>query len=101
MTHRATTFLKQTAPDRKAGIVEIEKRHHVPDRGPVQQIGINPVKPHGIAAPRVGIALSIGVKQVQDTALGDHGVEIEVLLQPLPELHRELVKRVVALKQIV
>ena len=59
------------------------------------------MQPHGIAAPRIGVALGVGMKEVEHAALRDHGVEVEILLQPLPELHRQLVERVVAGQQVV
>ena len=53
----------------------------------VEQLGIDAVQPHGVAAPREGVALRVGMVEVQHAALADHGVVVEVLLQPLPELH--------------
>ncbi len=67
----------------------------------IQQFGIDAMQPHGIAAPGIGVALGVGVVEVEHAALGDHGVEVEILLQPLPELHRQFVERVVARQQVV
>ena len=35
----------------------------------VEQLGIDAVEPHGIAAPRKGIALRIGVEEIEHAAL--------------------------------
>ena len=63
---------------------------------PVEQVGIDPVQPHGIAAPHEGVALRVRVKQVQHATLADHRIVVDVLLEPLPELERLLVERDVA-----
>ena len=84
MTDGAAALLQQSALNGEAGIVEIEKRQHRLDRGAVQQVGIDAVQPHGIAAPCIGISLRIGVEEVQHATLGNHGVEIEILLQTFP-----------------
>ena len=56
-----------------------------------------------IALPRraYGIALRVGVIEIEHAALADHRVVVEILLEPLPELHRPFVERVVAGQQIV
>ena len=46
-------------------------------------------------------ALGIGVAKIQNPALRHHCVEIEILLQTFPELHRKFVERLVAVQQIV
>jgi hypothetical protein len=66
----------------KARIVEIEEGIHGAHLFGVEQFGIDAMQAHGIAAPRIGIALRVGVAEVQHAALADHGVVIEVLLQP-------------------
>ena len=67
----------------------------------VEQLGIDAVQAHGVAAPRVGVALGVGMVEVEHAALAHHGVVVEVLLQPLPELHRPFVERRVAGQQVV
>ncbi len=99
--HRAAARLQQPAADRKARIVEIDERHQRAHLLAVEQLGIDAVQPHGVAAPRIGVALRVGVEQVQHAALADHGVVVEVLLEPLPQLHRPFVERQVAGQQIV
>ena len=56
-----------------------------------------------IALPRraEGVALGVGMEQVQHAALADHGVVVDVLLQPFPQLQRVFVERHVAGQQIV
>ena len=82
VARRAAAPLQQPALDGEAGIVEIEERHHLPHRRRVEQLGIDAVHAHRIAAPRIGVALRVGVIEVEDAALADHRVVVEVLLQP-------------------
>ena len=56
---------------------------------------------HGVAAPRIGVALRVGMIEVQHAALADHRVVIEILLQSFPQLHRQFVERDIAGQQIV
>jgi hypothetical protein len=47
-----------------------------------RELGVGAVQDHGVAAPRVGVALGVGVEEVEDAALRHHGVVVELLLQP-------------------
>ena len=67
----------------------------------IEQLGIDAVQPHRVAAPREGVALRVGVIEVEHAALAHHRVVVEVLLQPLPQLHRPFVERLVAGQQVV
>jgi hypothetical protein len=93
MAHRAAAPLQQAALDREARVVEIEEGIHRADLLAVEQFGIDAVQDHRVAAPGEGVALRVGVDQVEHAALADHGVVVEVLLQPLPQLHRPFVER--------
>ena len=84
MAHRAAAMLGKAALDRKAGIVGVQKRIAVLDLLCCQKIGISPVQQHGIAAADKGITLGVGMKQVQNTALADHGIIIQILFQTFP-----------------
>ena len=97
----AAAALQQAALDREPRIVEIEERQHGPHLLPVEQLGIDAVKPHGVAAAGIGVTLRVGVVEVEDAALADHRVVVQVLLQPLPQLHRPFVEGDVAGKQVV
>ena len=101
MAHRAAAPLQEAALDRKARIVEIEERHHLAHRFAIEQFRIDAVDPHGIAAPGKGIALRIGMEEIEHAALRHHGVEIEILLEPLPQFHRPFVERIVAGQHVV
>ena len=85
----------------KRALSIVEEGIHLAHRLAVEQFGIHAVDAHGIAAPREGIALRIGVAEIQDAALRDHGVEVEVLLEALPQLHRPFVERIVARQHVV
>ena len=39
--------------------------------------------------------------QIQDAALGNHRVVVEILLQSLPQLKRKFIERLIAIKQVV
>ena len=101
MARGAAARLQQAALNREARIVEIEIGRHAPHRVAVEQFGVHAMQAHCIAAPRKGVALAVGVVEVQHAALGHHGVVVKVLLQPLPQLHAKFVKRNVAGKQVV
>ena len=101
MAHRAAALLQQAAFDRKTGIIKIEERHKGPHLIGIEQFGIHSIETQGIAAPHIGIALGVGVAQVQHAALRHHRVEIDVLLQPFPQLERQFIKGGIAGQQIV
>ena len=61
MPRGAAAPLQQPALDREARVVEIEERHHAPHLLAVEQLGIDAVQPHGVAAPRIGVALRVGM----------------------------------------
>ena len=67
----------------------------------VEQLGIDAMQPHRVAAPRIGVALRVRMIEVEHAALAHHRIVIEVLLQPLPELHRPFVEGFVAGQQVV
>ena len=41
---------------------------------------------HGITAAGIAIALTIGMIEIEHATLGDHGVVIDILFKPFPEL---------------
>ena len=59
------------------------------------------MQPHGVAAARGRVALGVGMKEVEHAALADHGVVIDVLLQPFPELHRPFVEWDISRQQVI
>ena len=101
MPHRAPAPLQKAAIDGKACIVEIEIRHHLAHPLPVEQFGIHPMQAHGIAGAGIGIALAIRMAQHQHPTLADHGVEIEILFEPFPELEGFFIERVVFFQQVI
>ena len=101
MPHRAAAGLQQPALDRKPRVVEIEERREPAHAFAIEQFGIDTVHSHRIATSRKGVALAVRMVEVQHAALADHGVVVEFLLQPLPELHRQFIEREVSRQQIV
>ncbi len=101
MPHRASPPLQQSALDGEAGIVVIEKRKKVAHLVTIQELGIASVKAHGVAAADKSIALGIGVIEIEDAALADHGIVVDVQLQALPQFHGEFIEGNVAGKEIV
>ena len=101
MPRGSSTPLQQSPPDRETGIVEVQKGQHAPYGSGIQKISIHAVHAHGISTAYIGIALGIRVEQIQNTALTDHGVIVEVLLERLPEPHGEFIERDVAGQQVV
>ena len=56
---------------------------------------------HRVAAPGEGVALGVGMIEIEHAALADHRVVVEILLQPFPQLHRAFVEGIIAGQQIV
>ena len=69
MADGAAAALQEPALDRKAGILEIEERKHGFDRASIEQLGVDAMQPHGISAAAIGIALRIGMVEVEHAAL--------------------------------
>jgi hypothetical protein len=65
VAHRAAAGLKQAASDGEARIVEIDERHQRAHLLAIEQLGIDAVQPHGIAAPRIGVPLRIRMEHIQ------------------------------------
>ena len=61
-----------------------------------EQLGVDAVQPHRVAARARGVALRIRMVEVEHAALAHHGVVVDVLLQPFPELQRPFVEGDVA-----
>ncbi len=101
MARGARTFLTQTTLDRETGIVEIQKRRNLAQLLRRQHGATRARQMHRIAATTIGITLVVGVKQVDNAALRHHRVKVQILLHGLPELHGELIKRLVARQQII
>src|SRR5437868_10694148 len=100
MAHRAAAPLQEPARDREAGIVETQQWHQLAHCLAIEQFGIDAVEAHRIAAPRIGVTLWIGMEEIEDAALRHHRVEIEILLEPLPQFERPLIEGIVADEQI-
>src|SRR5580658_7492173 len=58
VAHRAAAPLQESAADRKARIVEIEERHHAAHRVAIEELDVDAMHAHGVAAPRKGVALA-------------------------------------------
>ncbi len=101
VAHRAAAPLHQPAHDREPRVVHVGPRQQAAHRVPVEQFGVDPVQPHRVAAPDRRVALAVAMEQVQHAALAHHGVEVDLLLQPLPQLQRRLEKREIAGQQVV
>ena len=87
--------------DRKAGVVVIEKRQHCANLLSIEQLRVDAVEPHGIAAAGEGVALRVGVIEIEDAALADHDIVIELALQPFPQLHRPFIELDVRRQQVI
>ena len=85
MAHSAAAMLRQTAFNRKPRVVGIQKRIARFDLLGRQHFCVCTIENHCITAPDKRIALRVSVDQVENAALADHGVEIKILLKPLPE----------------
>src|SRR5690606_21564496 len=76
MARRTAARLHQAALDGKARIVEVEEGKHGAQLFPPEQPRIGAGQDHGVAAPPEGIALRVGMKEIDDAALRYHRVEV-------------------------
>ncbi len=98
----AAARLQQRAIDGKSRAGrEIEIGHNGAHRFAVEQDGVDAVEAHGVAAPAMRIHLGVGMGEVNDAALGEHDVVIEVARQSLPQFQRMLIELRVRLVQVV
>ena len=84
MTYSAAAMLGQPPLDREPRVIGVQEGIAFLDLGGGQHVGIGPVQDHRIAAPDKRIALPVRMDQVQDAALTDHGIVIDVLFKTLP-----------------
>jgi hypothetical protein len=93
--------VQQPAIDRKPDVVEIQIGQQMAHALAVQQFRIVTLVDHHIAAPRKGIALAVGMKQVDQPACRMHRVIVQVFLQTLPQLERMGIKLRIALLAVI
>ena len=98
---RAAAPLKQAALYGKPRRLEIQKGIESSYRFGVDQFGIDAMDAHGVAPPGIGVALRIGVIEVEHPALADHGVVVEVPLKSFPQTQRQFVKGNISRQQVV
>ncbi len=101
MPHGAAAALQQRALDGEARVVIVKVGNAPAELVTVQQLRINAVQAHGIAAAGIGVALRVRVEDVKNPALAYHRVVVHLLLKALPEFQRQLVERDIAGEQIV
>ena len=76
--------MQQTPINREARIVEIKVRQMLAHALTIQQNGIVALVDHGIPAPRKGVTLSVGMKQVDQPTLRMHHIIVQLFFQPFP-----------------
>ena len=98
---RAAARMQQAAIDRKPHIVEIQIGQMFAHAVAIQQHGIIALIDHRIAAPRKGVALAVGMEQVDQTALRMHHVVVQVFFKTLPQLQRMGIEFGIPLKKVI
>ena len=102
MANGSGTGLVDGAIDRPARvfrIVEIgQKLHHF---APVQQFGVDAVEPHDVAAAGEDINLHGAHGEHDLAALGNHGIEVQIVTETLPQFQRKFEKSCVAADHVV
>ncbi len=85
--------LQRRAEDRIARVGRrVDDRHHRLHLRRGEHLAVDAVQPVGVDAPLDVAHVLQRVSEVQHAALAEHHVEVEVLGEPLPELHRLLVQ---------
>src|SRR5260370_35946185 len=74
----AAAPLQQAADNGEACPIELQKWSQPSDFLATQQFGVDSMQTHVVASPRVGVTLSVAMKKIEDTALADHGVVVEL-----------------------
>ena len=101
VAHGAAAPLQKSAEHRVAPVIQVHQRHQRLDRLAAQCLGVHAEQPHQVGAPGKQIALRLGVEQVERAALADHGIEIQLALQPLPQLQRVVVEANIVRQEII
>ena len=101
MPGRPAPPLQQPAIDRKPRVIDVDQGTEGTDLLAVQDLGIDSAQHHGVPTPGRRITRAIGMEQVQDPALADHRVVIQVLLQPFPQLQRPFIEMMILRHHVV
>ena len=101
MAHRAAPALQEGAEHRIAAITEVDQRHEAFYLSPIEVLHRDAFEHHRVGASREKIALPVAMIEVHRATLAHHRVEVEVLLEPLPEFQRELIEADVLRLKIV
>jgi hypothetical protein len=100
--HGAGARLHDGAIDRPARLLRIiEIGQKLLDLAAVEQLRVDAVQAHDVAAPREDIHLHRVHRQHDLAALGDHAVEVQLVGQAFPQLHRMLEEGRVAADHVV
>src|SRR3546814_17322054 len=89
MACRAAARLQQATEDREpGGFREVQIRVQAAHAVAVEQLGVDAVQPHGVAAPGIGVHLSVGMGEVEDAALAEHDIVVQVAADARSEERR-------------
>src|SRR6202453_3393201 len=78
MTGSPAAALQQPALDWKSRTIEVQIRHEIGGLSAIQQLGINTMKAHRIAAPDKSVALPVGMIKIEHAALTHHRIVVEI-----------------------
>ena len=101
MAHGAAAPLQEAAENRVAAVVQVHQRHQRLHLRAADGLRVHTEQAHLVGAAREQIPLRLGVEQVEGAALAHHRVEVELLLQALPEFQRELIEADVGRVEVV
>src|ERR1700719_713453 len=85
VAHGAAARLQESTQRRVAAVVEVDERYERLHGLAPEAFRIHAEDAHLIGAAREQIALRLGMKEGERAALADHGIEIELALEALPE----------------
>ncbi len=103
MAGGAGARLQQPADDGKTRRSRhVEARHQPLDvLWPDDQFGVDTFVAHGVAAPGEIVELRRRMGQVDDPALGEHHIVVELVREVLPQFHRVLIEARIFRQQVV
>ena len=92
----------QTTRDREPrGIGIVEHRHLAHHVFAAQQFRIDAVQAHNVAAARQVVHLAWAMTEIDNAAMRDHGIKVQVVRQALPQFQRKLIELRIRIQQIV
>ena len=102
MTGGTAARLGEPTDNREARIFrKVQVRHQFFNTVEIVHHRVDAIQPHRVATARESVTLCIVMEDVQNTALAEHDVVVQLLAQAFPQFHRVLVKLRVCIEHVI